>query len=58
MSRAATPDEKNRVLTALLSAWLAHPRERLGQFLVNAVESEDLFFLDDDKLVRKLNKRI
>jgi hypothetical protein len=52
-----TPDQIERVLDAIRTAWSKYPHFGLGQLLFDAVGSlriEDLFYAEDEELIRKL----
>jgi len=53
---ARDPARIDRVLRDLGSFWKAHPDLRLGQLLLNAVDPDDLYQVEDLSLVRKVMK--
>jgi hypothetical protein len=53
---ARDPQRIEKVLSAIRDKWYEYPDLRLGQLLINAVYSDDLFYIEEDKLIKKLNK--
>lgn len=50
-----TTDQKDKILEALKTCWLAFPEQRLCQLLVNMTGSTDIFYVKDEDLLDKLN---
>jgi hypothetical protein len=53
--RAETPEQKRAVVERVLRGWLARPYLRLGQLLVNAAHNNDLFYLEDEHLAKRVD---
>lgn len=55
-----TPEQRYkqqiRVLGDLLANWEKYPHLRLGQFLLNALNDNKLYYCEDSLLVDKLNR--
>lgn len=54
LGRACTPDAKRLALARLLAAWERHPQARLGQLIVNTQGRLDLFYVEDDALLGRM----
>lgn len=52
--RADTNEKKEALVKRLLVAWKSVPDQRLGQFLFNAIDEEDMFFMEDSRLIEVL----
>lgn len=50
--RAVTDEQKRVVMERLLAAWMKMPELRLGQLLVAGVTGRDVFYVEDETLVR------
>ncbi len=48
------PGRINRVLTTVHEVWSKQPDTRLGQLIVNATAEDNLFYLEDEELERRL----
>lgn len=42
----------------LKEAWKIVPDQRLGQFILNYIESEDLFYYEDNKIEQALDRML
>lgn len=51
--RATTDELKRTFMNNLLCLWLQAPEQRFGQLLANA-ECNDLYYLEDDNLLQRL----
>lgn len=45
-----------KVMETIWLIWCAHPDLRFGQLILNAVHEDELYHIDDDKLLSKLCK--
>lgn len=50
------PGRIKRVLAALRAVWEENPDMRLGQLICNAVREDMLYYIEDDTLVKALEK--
>lgn len=48
------PNRIESVLAAIRRCWVEQPDLRLGQLLSNCVYDDNLFYLEDDKLIGRL----
>ena len=48
--RAITAEQKRAIIERLYVSWSLNPQLRLGQLLCNAVGSDDIFYIEDEKL--------
>jgi len=57
LKRATTPAKKRAVIARLFMTWMKNPELRLGQLIVNTVESActttDIFYIED-KTIKEL----
>jgi hypothetical protein len=54
--RCVTPEEKAELLEKILKIWVEHPHQRLCQLLVNSSRGDDIFYKEDDELLRDLEQ--
>jgi len=59
-NRANTPEEKKKIITELLEAWLKVPELRLGQLIECAKPKslDDIFYIEDETLIKNIQKFI
>ena len=50
------PRRIKKVLAALRAVWKENPDMRLGQLICNAVREDMLYYIEDDTLVKALEK--
>ena len=50
------PGRIKKVLAALRAVWEENPDMRLGQLICNAVREDMLYYIEDDTLVKALEK--
>lgn len=50
------PGRIKRILAALRAVWEENPDMRLGQLICNAVREDMLYYIEDDTLVKALEK--
>ena len=50
------PKRIKRILAALRAVWEENPDLRLGQLICNAVREDMLYYIEDDTLVKALEK--
>jgi len=48
------PKRIPRILATVMSVWSRHPDLRLGQLLLAAGDEDDLFYMEDDAIIRAL----
>lgn len=46
----------HKVLSQVRSMWINVPDLRLGQLILNAVKEDQLYNIEDDKLIKRLEK--
>lgn len=56
--RAETDEEKRIVLARLLEVWKKTPHARLGQLLLGNSTEVELYFVEDETLVEKLEMQV
>lgn len=48
------PKRISKILNILKQIWKMNPDLRLGQLILNAVNEEDLYYMEDDKILEKI----
>ena len=43
-----------KVMTFLFKLWIKYPALRFGQLLGNAISNEDIYYIEDKRLIKKL----
>lgn len=56
--RAYTKLDKAKALTRLLVAWVQAPTLRLGQLIYICIGDKDLFYVEDNVLIRSIERYI
>ena len=46
----------NRIIEILRAKWLSYPDLRLTQLILNAVDAEDPFYIEDEEIEKALKK--
>lgn len=54
--RAKTPEQKQDICERLLRAWMCHADLRLGQLLTCVFQGQDIFFLEDEHCIEKIEQ--
>lgn len=48
------PKRISKTLNILKQIWKMNPDLRLGQLILNAINEEDLYYIEDDKILEKI----
>lgn len=56
--RACSPQQKKEIMERLYAVWINNPELRLGQLLYNAFPNVDIFYIEDEDFIQKLERRI
>jgi hypothetical protein len=56
--RAGSKADKKDLLSRLLTAWLTYPDMRLGQLIFVATSGRDIFYDEDEPLLREIEEYV